>query len=155
MSGQEIKVGDQVRIAGQGTEGEVLAIKGNKAEVALGLLKTTVKLDQLEKLKPVFKQDYPKEPSAAPLFNTQEHLMNFKFDLDLRGKMQDEAMELLNKNIDEALLLGIPGFRILHGRGTGAIKNMVRHQLRKYKEITHYGDEDQAHGGDGVTVVKF
>ena len=150
-----IKAGDRVKIISNGAEGEVIEVKGNKVQVALGALNTTVKLDQLQKLTPVFKQDYLQAPSGIPAFNTQEHLMNFKFELDLRGKMQDEAMELLNKNIDDALLLGIPGFKILHGRGTGAIKNMVRSQLKKYKEVTHYGDEDHAHGGDGVTVVKF
>jgi DNA mismatch repair protein MutS2 len=152
---ETIKAGDRVKVLSTGTEGEVIEVKGNKVLVALGALNTTVKLDQLEKLSPIYKPEYKEAPSAAPIFDTQQHLMDFKFELDLRGKMQDEAMALLNKNIDDALLLGIPGFKILHGRGTGAIKNMVRSQLKKYKEITHYGDEDHAHGGDGVTVVKF
>jgi DNA mismatch repair protein MutS2 len=151
----EFEIGDRVRIAGQENVGEVLSIRGNEVEVSFGLLKSMVKKNRLELVEEEEweEEEVPQyqEPTSNA-FDTKDKLMNFNFQLDLRGKMKDEVLYELQKQLDDALLLGIKEFRILHGRGTGVIKTTVRHELKKYKEINNFHDAPE-HGGDGITVV--
>lgn len=152
-----MEIGDRVRLIGQETIGEIISLRGNDVEVSFGLLKMTVKKAKLE----LVGEDEPEEdddvayevPSAQNnAFDTKDKLMNFNFQLDVRGKMKDEVLLELQKQLDDAILLGVKEFRILHGRGTGVIKTTVRHELKKYKEIDSYHDAPE-NGGDGITVV--
>ncbi|MFH1160118.1 MAG: Smr/MutS family protein [bacterium] len=82
----------------------------------------------------------------------QEH---FTLTLDLRGKRADEAFVELQRYIDDAVLLSIKEVRILHGKGTGALKEVTREYLRSVKEVKRYRDEHIEQGGAGITVVEF
>lgn len=154
---REIKTGDFVRINGQETVAEVLSVKGNNLEVAVGIMKMTVKKDKVSKANAPEKE---KEFNNSTLIqssgiDTKDKLMHFQFELDVRGKMKEEVMTELETWVDDALLLGIEEAKVVHGRGSGVLKNTVRSFLRKYKEVESVGDEEQGKGGDHVTVVKF
>lgn len=152
----ELQLGDPVRLIGQENIGEVIALRGNDIEVSFGLMKMTVKKAKLELVdeselvdqEPEYEIPVPQQNS----FDTKDKLMNFNFQLDFRGKMKDEVLVELQKQLDDAILLGVKEFRILHGRGTGVIKTTVRHELKKYKEIESYHDAPDK-GGDGITIV--
>ena len=85
----------------------------------------------------------------------QRKLLHFELTLDLRGKRADEAHALLQKYIDDAILLNIPEVRILHGKGNGVLRQVTRDYLASVKEVKKFGDEELEHGGAGVTIVGF
>ena len=151
----DLKPGDYVTIDGQDTIGEVLAIKGNNVEVALGVMKVMVKLNKVTLTKPPEPSHNEKSNSSDYLVDTKERMLHFKFELDLRGKMKEEVMVELTSWIDDALLLGVEEAKILHGKGSGVLKTTVRSMLRKYKEVEKVSDEVRERGGDGITVVRF
>jgi DNA mismatch repair protein MutS2 len=154
----DIKPGDFVTIDGQDTIGEVLFIRGNNAEVALGVMKVTVKLNKLT-LTEAPDEEYESEENSGASnsysVDTKEKMMHFKFELDVRGKMKEDVMIELSTWIDDALLLGVEEAKIIHGRGSGVLKNTVRSILRKYTQVEKASDEARERGGDSVTVVKF
>jgi DNA mismatch repair protein MutS2 len=152
-----IQIGAYVAIEGQGTVGEVVSIKGNNVEVAVGLLKFTVKKDKLVLAQPPAKQESEEVSykETVSMIDTKEKMLHFQFELDVRGKMKDEAMLELQPWVDDAILLGIEEARVLHGRGNGLLKNTVRTTLRKYKEIESLADGAPHQGGESVTVVRF
>lgn len=150
----EINVGDSIRLKGTDTVGEVLGISGKTAEIVIGDLKSKVKLDRLEKVsrRTVKKQfDEVSRRSTAMLMN--EKMMSFSSNLDLRGKRGEEAMKELEEFMDSAIMLGIPEIRIIHGKGDGILRNLVREHLRKYKQIRSVTDEHADRGGPGVSIV--
>jgi len=152
----EIKKGDFIKIAGQDTIAEVLAVKGNDLEVAMGPMKMTVKKSKASLTKQPYEAERINNPSEDRTMtsgiDTKERLMHFKFELDVRGRMKDEVLQELPGWIDDALLLGVKEAKIVHGRGNGILKDTVRSFLRKYKEIENARDEGD---NDFVTVVKF
>src|SRR6185312_11682256 len=95
----EIKKGDFVKIQGQETVAEVLAVKGNDLEVAMGLMKMTVKKNKATLVKPPLAEEKKNEPAEditrASGIDTKEKLMHFKFELDVRGKMKEEVLQEL------------------------------------------------------------
>ncbi len=155
---QNIKPGDFVTILSQGTVGEVIAVKGNDLEIALGLMKVTVKKNKVAPALAPKEDDsrlssYHDQGSRG--IDTKEKLMRFKFELDVRGKSKEEVMAELAEWVDDALLLGIKEATVVHGRGNGILKDTVRATLRKYKEIGNLSDAVLEKGGEGTTVVKF
>ncbi len=153
----DLKPGDFVIIDGQEAIGEVLSIRGNNVEVALGVMKVTVKLNKvtLTSAQKEEKSESQSDSGTSSFIDTKEKMMHFKFELDLRGKMKEEVMVELLTWIDDAILLGVEEAKIVHGRGSGVIKDTVRAMLRKYKEIEKISDEERERRGDGVTVVRF
>jgi DNA mismatch repair protein MutS2 len=149
----QIKVGDFVTIDGQETIGEVISIRGNNIEVALGLMKVTVKLNKVSLTQKPQEENRAGSENTAYTVDTKEKMMNFQFELDVRGKTKEDVMVELMTWTDDAILLGVEEAKIIHGRGNGILKNTVRSMLRKYKEIETLSDDER--GGDGVTVVKF
>jgi DNA mismatch repair protein MutS2 len=150
----EIKPGDFVTINGQDTVGEVLTVKGNNLEVAVGIMKVSVKLNKVT-LTEAPEEEKEEHVATGSFIDTKEKMMHFKFELDLRGKMKEDVMIELLTWIDDAILLGVEEAKILHGRGSGVIKNTVRAMLKKYKEVAKISDEERERRGDAVTVVKF
>lgn len=82
-------------------------------------------------------------------------LQQFELTLDLRGKRAEESHSLLQRYIDDAILLSIPEVRILHGKGNGILRQVTRDYLAGIKEVKKYADEALERGGAGVTVVNF
>ncbi len=143
--------GNAVRIKGQTTVGEILEISGKKATVAFGMIKSTVALDQLER---VSRNQVKKEQKAS---NTRdlmhEHKLNFRQDIDVRGMRGDEALQAVMYFMDDAIQLGIARVRILHGTGTGALRQIIRQYLATVNGVARYQDEHVQFGGAGITVV--
>ena len=151
----EIVIGSLVRIKGQEALGEVFGMRGKDAEVAFGELKTTVKLNRLEKIsRKEFKQKTaPKSKFVGVDMN--DKMMNFSFNLDLRGKRGDEAIMEVDKFMNDALMLGQDELRIVHGKGDGILRTLIRNHLRGYKQVAKTQDEHADRGGAGVTLVSM
>ncbi|MCU0444986.1 MAG: endonuclease MutS2 [Microscillaceae bacterium] len=148
-----IGVGDKVRIKGQLAIGEVLAIKGKDVEMMMGELKSNIKLNRLEKVSRKMERELKKELSAVKGVNINEKMANFSLNLDLRGKRGEEAMVELGNFMDDALLLNQQELRIIHGKGDGILRKLVRDLLKQYKEVASLQDEHADRGGAGVTIV--
>jgi len=80
-------------------------------------------------------------------------LAHFQLTLDLRGKRVDEAYSMIQRYIDDAVLLSLPEVRILHGKGNGVLRQVTRDYLKSVKEVRKFQDEALERGGAGVTVV--
>jgi DNA mismatch repair protein MutS2 len=147
----KLKPRDVVRLKGQTSTGEIMDISGKKATVAFGMIKSTIDLDKLEK---VSNNQVKKEIKAS---NTRDILherrLNFKQDIDVRGLRGDEALQAVIYFIDDALQLGISRVRILHGTGTGALRQIIRDYLGTVNGVAHFHDEHVQFGGAGITVV--
>ena len=150
-----IEVGSFVRIQGQTAVGQVLAMRGKDAEISIGDLKSTIKLNRLEKVsKKAFKEAVGEtEKPRMRGVDMNERMMNFSFNLDIRGLRGDEAITEVDQFFDNALMLGYPELRIVHGKGDGILRNLVRTHLRRYKQVGRMADEQMERGGAGVTVV--
>lgn len=154
---QPLQPGDPVRIKGQTSVGELLDISGKNATVAFGMIKTTVKLDRLERTDaPVTKTGLEKSSSFVST-STQESVyekkLQFKQDIDVRGMRGDEAIQAVTYFIDDAILLGVSRVRILHGTGTGILRTLIRDYLKTVPGVHHFQDEHVQFGGAGITVV--
>jgi DNA mismatch repair protein MutS2 len=153
----EIKVGDLVRIKGQTTLGTVGALKGKDAEIIIGELKSNVKLVRLEKVSKKEFKEVLKEAAKENLkgFNINERMSQFSFNLDIRGKRGEEALGLVDNLMDDAILLGYPQLRIVHGKGDGILRNLIRNHLKLYSQIKSVADEHADRGGQGVTLIEM
>jgi DNA mismatch repair protein MutS2 len=148
----ELKPGDRVRLIGQEGSGVIIAIQGRNATVQFGLIKSVTRLEKLEQITtPVTKEVEAKLRSAG--INVQEKRVNFNSTLDIRGKRVDEVTGILDQFMDTAILLGQGELRILHGKGEGVLRKVVRDYLKSFKEVAAMKDEHVEHGGDGITVV--
>ena len=152
-----IEVGAKVRIEGQQVPGVVQSIKGRKAQVAFGQILTMV---DKSKLVVVSNAEYKK--SVAPVtprtvlsVDISSRKLNFKDSVDVRGMRAVEALEVVQDLVDDALMVGVGGVTILHGKGTGALKEEIRRYLRSIPEVESAKDEHADRGGAGITVVRF
>ncbi|MBK5721733.1 Smr/MutS family protein, partial [Dysgonomonas sp. Marseille-P4677] len=150
-----IAIGDNVRIKGQLTIGQVLDIQKGNATIAFGMIKSTAKLDSLEYVSKsqVKRENKSTLVSAATSDDIREKKLNFKLDIDIRGMRGDEALQAVMYFIDDAILVGVSRVRILHGTGTGALRQIIRDYLRSVPNVHNYQDEHVQFGGTGITVV--
>lgn len=156
--GGTITAGSYVRIAGQNAIGQVLSVRGKDAEIRIGDLKSNVKLNRLEKVsRKVFKDatETKDTPPRSQGLDMNEKMLNFSFNLDIRGKRGEEALGEVDRFVDDALMLGYPELRIVHGKGDGILRTLVRNHLRGYKQVARMEDEHADRGGAGVTIVKM
>lgn len=153
--GGDIIVGSLVRIKGQEALGEVLAIRGKDAEVAIGDLKTTIKTNRLERVsKKEFKQKTSPKAKLTGI-DMNEKIQNFSFNLDLRGKRGEEALVDVDRFMNDAIMVGYDELRIVHGKGDGILRTLIRQHLRGYKQVAKMEDEHADRGGAGVTIVRM
>ena len=154
----EIKVGDMVRLKGQEAAGEVIEMKGKNITIAFGILKSTTKLDHLEKIQGEEAGKLKiKTQSKVKLgdWDVTTRRVNFRPEIDLRGKRADEAMELVVDFIDEAIMVDVRELRILHGKGNGVLRQLIREYLHTMDLVQWYGDAPIQQGGAGITVVRL
>jgi len=154
----EIRIGDMVRIRGQEAAGEVIALKGKNCTVAFGVLQTHTKLEQLEKVGG--EEAARLKPGSASRVNLGEwdvgsRRIQFRPDIDLRGKRADEAMQTVVDFVDEAIMVGSSELRILHGKGNGVLRQLIREYLHTVDLVEWYGDEHVDRGGAGITLVRL
>lgn len=148
-------IGDNVKLDGQGTVGEILAIEGKNVTVAFGMLKTTVKMDRLRHT--IAKAQSGAKPGAmvsgAQSDSQRDHQLNFKQEIDVRGMRVDEAVQAVTYYIDDAIRFNAKTVRILHGTGTGALRQYLRQYLDTVPGVKSYRDEHVQFGGAGITVI--
>ena len=155
-----LSIGETVRIKGQTSVGTIIAIEGKQATVTFGVMRTMVDIKRLEAAKPP--SNSPEGEKTAVSFLTrqtqdsirQKHL-DFKQEIDVRGMRADEALQAVTYFIDDALLVNASRVRILHGTGTGALRQVIRQYLATVPGITSAHDEHVQFGGAGITVVEF
>lgn len=148
--------GDKVALVGQDSYGELVGIKGKTAEVLFGGMKTIVKLDNLQRAASGAAKMKPEKEAAGKSksnINMTSRLADFNSSIDVRGERAEDALTKVMAFTDDAIMLGIPEIKIVHGRGTGILKQMIRDYLRSQREVASVSDEHIERGGDGATVV--
>ena len=153
----KIDVGSKVRIDGQDIPGVVQSIKGKRAQVAFGQLLLTVDVERLRAISSAeFRQAVrPAAPRTVVSVDITQRKLNFKDRIDVRGMRASEALEAVEDLIDDALMVGVSGVTILHGKGTGALKEEIRRYLKGVSEVESIADEHADRGGAGITIVRF
>ncbi len=154
---REVEVGSKVRMAGQDVLGEVKALKGRKAQVAFGQMLTMV---DKERLTVVSNNEYreatrPQTARTVVSVDISSRKLNFRDHIDVRGMRAAEALDAVQDLVDDALMVGVGSVTILHGKGTGALKEEIRRYLRTVPEVVSAVDEHADRGGAGITIVTF
>ena len=146
------KVGDQVRIKNHEGIGTLLQVKGKKAQVVFGSLTSFVQLDRLEKISGAAgsKTQKKRRTGGLDLAQRQEH---FNRELDVRGKRPEEVLAILDAFMDDAIVLGNANLKIIHGKGHGVLREVIRTHLKTYRNIETMHDEHLDRGGSGITLV--
>ena len=161
----QIKVGDTVRIKGLTSVGTVESIDGKMATVIFGGMKTKMRAERLEHAEmpkqQISKQEERNANIAGAYGNASKDTrdvidnrkLNFKQDIDVRGMRGDEAINAITYYIDDAILVGVSRVRILHGTGSGILRQLIRQYLTTIPNVSHFRDEHVQFGGAGITVV--
>ncbi|MEZ5198422.1 MAG: Smr/MutS family protein [Bacteroidales bacterium] len=153
----EIEVGDMVLLLEQDVTGEVLQINDDEVVVGFNSITFKTQLHKVEKMRntgkgknanPIKKRRY-----SGMVDDMNDKLAKFKLQLDVRGKRGEEAVDLVSRYIDDAILLNVNEVRILHGKGFGILRNMIHEYLGTVSEVKQYKDEHVERGGQGITVV--
>ena len=158
VTNKKIEIGDMVKMEGQSIPGRVIEINGNKATVTFGLLKTSITLDRLRHTLAKEKNNSDKAASFVSRGTTdsmREKRLNFKQEIDIRGMRVDEGLQAVTYFIDDAIQFGAQRVRILHGTGTGALRQAIRQYLASIHDVVDAHDEDVRFGGAGITVVEL
>lgn len=149
-----IREGDAVRVKENGALGEVISLRNNQAEIMIGSLKSTVKLNRLEKIaKQALKKFQSRASSGISNIDLNEKRANFNSSLDLRGNRAEEVIPKLEVWVDEAAMFGAGELRIVHGKGNGVLREVVRNYLVGHPAISHLQEEHVERGGAGVTLA--
>jgi DNA mismatch repair protein MutS2 len=155
--GKEIvKAGDRVQLIGHDSTGEVIEVNGQNVTVAFGNIKSTVALNRLEKVSRAKEKAIMKQKSSFGSDSDEvlrQRRLNFRQDIDVRGMRGDEAVQAVQYFIDDALMMGVERVRILHGTGTGILRQLIRQYLGTMPGVRRYADEHIQLGGAGITIV--
>jgi len=151
--------GSYVKIPGQNAIGEIKEIKNKQAKVLYNNLTMNIPVEKLEAVSYKEFQAYLNKKNKnnySELYNKiHDKVSDFKSTLDVRGCRAEEVYSIIEKQIDDALLLRNFEFRILHGKGSGVLRRVIREILSSHPDVTSYGDERIENGGDGITIVKL
>lgn len=144
----------RVQLAGLGQEGEILDLNEENALVQAGLIRLWVERGKItplaEKKK---KQVVPGGVKMGAM--SKEKAKTISPELDLRGLMVEEALQVTDKYLDEALLAGLPWVRLIHGKGTGALRAAITDYVKKHPRVRKHRWGESGEGGMGVTVVEL
>ena len=154
---REVEVGSKVRMAGQAMVGVVQSVKGKRAQVAFGQILTTVDKSSLTVVSNNEYREATRPTTARTVVSVDisSRKLNFKDHIDVRGMRAAEALEAVQDLVDDALMVGVGSVTILHGKGTGALKEEIRRYLRTVPEVVSAVDEHADRGGAGITIVTF
>lgn len=155
-----LKVGEKVRIKDNGMVGEVSRVSNKSITVIIGNISSKMPLDRVERITSNEYRSSVKavsRPVAVSVQDTSitERKLNFKPEIDIRGERVADALEAVVRFVDDAIMLDMNSVRIIHGKGTGALREEVQKLLRATPGVTSVTDEDIRHGGTGVTIVTF
>ncbi|MBR4897995.1 MAG: Smr/MutS family protein [Prevotella sp.] len=157
--------GSTVRIKGLTSIGTIESIEGKMATVIFGSMRTKMRLERLEAAKESKQEQSKNDERNTSIMGSYANVskdtraaidsrkLNFRQDLDVRGMRGDEAINAVTYFIDDAILVGMSRVRILHGTGSGILRQLIRQYLATVPNVTHYRDEHVQFGGAGITVV--
>ena len=159
----KIAVGNAVRIKGLQSVGKVESINGKTAVVIFGDMRTKMSVERLELAESVKKSKMEQQKESLNAYSisrqTREtidaHRKNFRQELDVRGMRGDEALNAVTHFIDDAILTDMSQVRILHGKGDGILRQLVRQYLATVPNVKHFADEHVQFGGAGITVAEI
>jgi DNA mismatch repair protein MutS2 len=146
---EEIKVGDWVKLADSETTGQVIELIKDNVIIAIGDLRTVAKRKRVQK---VSKSVVPKEVRRSMTSHTGD-IASFSPEIDVRGMRTEDALGAIERLFDRALMMGFGNLKILHGKGDGILRKMIRQYLKKYDQVDRMEDEHMDRGGDGITYV--
>ena len=155
-----LKVGEKVRVKSNGMVGEVIRVSEKAVQVTIGNIVSKLPHDKLER---ITSNEY-KSASKAETRNVSkvridssvsERKLNFKTELDVRGERVSDALDKVTRFVDDAIMLAVPSVRIIHGKGTGALREEIQRYLRTVPGVASVSDEHIQFGGTGVTIVNF
>ena len=156
-----LQVGEKVRVKANGMVGEVAIVSDKAVTVIVGNIKSKMPLDKVERIS---SNEYKSAIKAAPKpvqtissmdSSISERKLNFKMELDVRGQRVNEALENVMHYVDDAIMLNVSSVRIIHGKGTGALREEIQKFLKTTPGVISAKDESIQLGGSGVTVVTF
>ena len=155
-----LKVGEKVRVKENGMVGEVTKVSGKAVVVIIGNISSKMPLDKVERITSNEYKTAVKEtarPVSAVKIDTAitERKLNFKTEIDLRGARLSDALDQVSRYVDDAIMLGVGSVRIIHGKGTGVLRDEIQKLLRTVPGVASAKDEHIQLGGSGVTVVTF
>jgi len=163
-----LQLGDRVRLRNLGAQGVVTALTENEAEIQVGVLRVRARLSELEIPSPSGAVDHEssasiRQPKTARPREAEGEEPKVKYDipespgmeLDIRGKRGEEAVEELERYLDAAFVTGLPFVRIIHGKGTGKLRQVVRQALNENSQVRSFEPGGEKEGGEGVTVAKL
>jgi len=146
-------VGDRVRLATLKLEGVITSLSEVDAEVQVGNLRIRVHLNELQRPHPV------EEPQNLPARRQASSVANPPFraspgmEIDLRGQRAEDAVEALDRYLENAFLAGMPFVRVIHGKGTGKLRQVIREALAQSQHVSRFESGADNEGGDGVTIA--
>jgi len=153
-----LKVGEKVRIKDNGMAGEVATISRKSVNVIVGNISTRIPIERVERITSNEFKTAQKE-ICRPVQKVDEGIsdrkLNFKPELDVRGARVNDAIEIVTRYIDDAIMLDVNTVRIVHGKGTGALREEIQKYIRTIPGVVSVKDEQVQFGGSGVTVVTF
>ncbi|MBQ7751215.1 MAG: Smr/MutS family protein [Bacteroidales bacterium] len=153
-----LKVGEKVRIKDNGMVGEVSKVSSKSVSVIVGDITTKLPTERVERVtsneyrSAVRSSEKPRQKYDSSL---SERKLDFKTEIDVRGLRVSEALEIVMRYLDDAIVLDVPSVRILHGKGTGALREEIQKYARTVRGVTGVSDERIQLGGSGVTVISF
>ena len=153
------KVGEKVRIKDNGMVGEVSKVSGKSVTLVIGNISSTIPAERVERIS---SNEFKAAARQAPVVSyrvedpaLRERKLNFRMELDVRGERLSDALDIVAHYVDDALMLSVPSVRIIHGKGTGVLREEIQKYLRTIPGIASVKDEQIQFGGTGVTVVTF
>lgn len=150
-----LQIGDFATIKDTDIIGELISLEGKDAFINVNDIKIKTSAQKLVKTKAPTRKTVRRKGSNDIINELNTKTINFKLSIDLRGKRAEEALSMLQKYIDEAMLLNMKEVSILHGKGFGILREVIREYLQSIDEIQKFGDAPIDMGGAGITRVYF
>ena len=155
-----LKVGEKVRVKENGMVGEVTKVSAKAVVVAIGNISTKLPHDKVERItsnefKTAIKDTARPTSTVRVDTSINERKLNFSTELDVRGESLNDAMEKVIRYVDDAIMVGVSSVRIIHGKGTGVLREELQKMIRTMSGVASVRDEHIQFGGTGVTIVTF
>ena len=154
-----LKAGEKVRVKENGMVGEVAKVSAKAVIVTIGNISSKMPLDKVERITSNEYKNAVKEtsrPSSIKFDSSiSERKLNFSTEMDVRGERLNDAIEKVTRYVDDAIMLGMPSIRIIHGKGTGVLRDELQKMIRTMHGVASVRDEHIQFGGTGVTIVTF
>lgn len=153
-----LQKGDKVRVKPGDIIGEVIRISGKKIGISVGNIISSVPIESVERISNREFNDSSKSVSRITeriSSSIQERKLNFKLNIDIRGERLTDALDIVSRYVDDAIMLGVSQVKILHGKGNGILREEIRKYLKTVPGVASFSDEDIRYGGSGITIVNF